>query len=264
MKKFFTISEFGQLRNININSLRYYEKIGLLKPAHIDPETKYRYYTPEQLSELDTIQLCIALGIPLKELMNYVDENGYLQNRILLEDGKAAAEKKIKEIENGLKKIEYSLRYIEDTHTYEKLRDVYTRTIPVERRLITRKYVGALSDDKSMEQMSSALYTYAQSHDLLPVLPSGLLMQYGEQQIDFYLYFEIVDKFADDPNIITMPAGEYRCMQVDGELNEEMVAFINKQFGCSGGQQVIVSNMVLDRFQFGSKKSEIQIIANME
>lgn len=32
MKKYFTISEFAKLRNININSLRYYEKIGVLKP----------------------------------------------------------------------------------------------------------------------------------------------------------------------------------------------------------------------------------------
>jgi len=30
MKNYFTISEFAKLRNININSLRYYEKLGLL------------------------------------------------------------------------------------------------------------------------------------------------------------------------------------------------------------------------------------------
>ena len=38
MKNYFTISEFAKLRDININSLRYYEKIGILKPAKIDKD----------------------------------------------------------------------------------------------------------------------------------------------------------------------------------------------------------------------------------
>lgn len=44
MKKYFTISEFAKLRNININSLRYYEKIGVLRPCFVDENTGYRYY----------------------------------------------------------------------------------------------------------------------------------------------------------------------------------------------------------------------------
>ena len=35
MKNYYTISEFAKLRDININSLRYYEKLGLLKPVII-------------------------------------------------------------------------------------------------------------------------------------------------------------------------------------------------------------------------------------
>lgn len=40
---YFTISEFARLRDININSLRYYEKIGILKPHHVDAQNGYRY-----------------------------------------------------------------------------------------------------------------------------------------------------------------------------------------------------------------------------
>lgn len=258
MQGYFTIGEFGRLRNVNINSLRYYEKLGLLKPAYIDPETKYRYYAAEQLSELDTIQLCISLGIPLKDLTRYVDENGYLQNRALLQDGKAIAQKRVKEIERGLKRIEYSLRYIEDTHTYEHAKGAYHRTIPAQRQLITRRYTGDLSDAKSMEQMSAELFAYAQSRELLPVLPAGLLIQHEGAQVDFYLYFEIVERCADGADIITVPAGEFQCMQVEGTLNQKTVDFIQEQLGLRPGQQIAVSNMVLDRFQFGDKKSEAQ------
>ena len=65
MKNYFLISEFAKLRDININSLRYYEKLGLLKPAYVEERTGYRYYSAEQVSVLNKILLCINLGIPL-------------------------------------------------------------------------------------------------------------------------------------------------------------------------------------------------------
>lgn len=39
MRKYLTISEFAELRNVNINSLRYYEKLKILLPAWVDPQT---------------------------------------------------------------------------------------------------------------------------------------------------------------------------------------------------------------------------------
>ena len=84
MKDYMTISEFASLRNVNINSIRYYEKQKILIPAWIDPQTKYRYYLPEQLGILDAILLCIRLNIPLKELKSYIDSNGNLDKKGLL------------------------------------------------------------------------------------------------------------------------------------------------------------------------------------
>lgn len=47
MNHYFTISKFARLRGIDINSLRYYERLGILTPAYTDPHTRYRYYTAE-------------------------------------------------------------------------------------------------------------------------------------------------------------------------------------------------------------------------
>ena len=55
MKDHLTISRFARLRGIDINSLRYYERLGILTPAYTDPQTRYRYYTAEQQSVLDVI-----------------------------------------------------------------------------------------------------------------------------------------------------------------------------------------------------------------
>ena len=92
MKDHLTISRFARLRGIDINSLRYYERLGILTPAYTDPQTRYRYYTAEQLSVLDMILLCINLGVPLKELRAYFDESGDFRSRALFEEGRRRTE----------------------------------------------------------------------------------------------------------------------------------------------------------------------------
>ena len=50
------IGEFSKLAKVSIKTLRYYDKIGLLKPAMIDSATQYRYYTVEQLETIRLIE----------------------------------------------------------------------------------------------------------------------------------------------------------------------------------------------------------------
>lgn len=68
---YMSIGEFASLRNVDLNSLRYYEKISVLKPAYCDPSSGYRYYTPDQLALLDVIFFAKSLGMPLNRFLNY-------------------------------------------------------------------------------------------------------------------------------------------------------------------------------------------------
>ena len=56
MKKILRIGEFSQINQISIQTLRFYDQIGLLKPYKVDPETNYRYYHINQSSLVDSIQ----------------------------------------------------------------------------------------------------------------------------------------------------------------------------------------------------------------
>ena len=67
MENLLSIGELAKIRNVNVQSLRYYEKLGILIPAYVNPESGYRYYSLEQIMILDTIILCVDLGIPLKD-----------------------------------------------------------------------------------------------------------------------------------------------------------------------------------------------------
>ena len=51
----FLTGGFSQIARISRRLLHYYDEIGLLKPALIDPHTGYRYYSAKQFPRLDRI-----------------------------------------------------------------------------------------------------------------------------------------------------------------------------------------------------------------
>src|SRR2546430_17446353 len=61
----FLTGEFSQISRVSKRLLHYYDEIGLLKPAHIDPHTGYRYYSATQLPRLNRILALRDLGLTL-------------------------------------------------------------------------------------------------------------------------------------------------------------------------------------------------------
>ena len=59
----FRIGEFSKLTKLSIKALRYYDQVGLLKPAFVDSVTAYRYYTEEQLETVEKISAYKAAGL---------------------------------------------------------------------------------------------------------------------------------------------------------------------------------------------------------
>lgn len=108
IKNYFIIGDFAKLRDININALRYSEKIVLLKPAYIDFHSRYRYYSFEQLAVLDTILSCINLEILLKNLTDYVEKDKVINDHKHLEQGRRIAEKKRGSLKSPCKKLNMS------------------------------------------------------------------------------------------------------------------------------------------------------------
>lgn len=64
----FKIGEFSKLTQVSIRMLRYYDEMGLLKPAEIDPVTNYRLYATEQIPVLNKIIFLRDLGFPVAEI----------------------------------------------------------------------------------------------------------------------------------------------------------------------------------------------------
>ncbi len=64
----FQIGEFSKLTQITIRMLRYYDEVGLLKPAQIDPWTGYRMYCVEQIPIINKIIYLRDSGFQVSEI----------------------------------------------------------------------------------------------------------------------------------------------------------------------------------------------------
>jgi predicted transcriptional regulator YdeE/DNA-binding transcriptional MerR regulator len=62
------IGDFSNLAHVSIKTLHHYDDLGLLKPAHIDRFSGYRYYTLQQLAALNRILALKDLGLSLDQI----------------------------------------------------------------------------------------------------------------------------------------------------------------------------------------------------
>lgn len=109
-----TIKEFSMLCECNIQTLRYYDRIGLLKPARVDDWTGYRYYNKSQAFEFIKIKNLQAADFSIseiKELMNKSNQEIYEAFSVKIEEQR----KKLQTIVNTQKS------YLEETEKMKEL-----------------------------------------------------------------------------------------------------------------------------------------------
>lgn len=65
MKQYFSVGEAAKAAHTTSETLRHYDRIGLVKPSKKDPWTHYRYYTQQDLVRLNTVRALQLMDLPL-------------------------------------------------------------------------------------------------------------------------------------------------------------------------------------------------------
>lgn len=208
MAKYLSIGKVSKLKNVSIKSLRYYDDIGVFRPAYINQSTNYRYYTEEQLPMLDAISTCIELGIPLKSLENYVSNNGFAF-QALLADCKQLAENRIRSIYNSLERLKTASEHVSDAILVSESQmssksKGNTKSIS-ERTVLTLP----LEESDNISQKILRLLMLAQLLGIEASYPSGIIHDYSGDYRK-HLFITVLDTHGSlDNRIITIPGGVY-------------------------------------------------------
>lgn len=256
-KDLISIGEMSKISGVHPNSLRYYEKIGILKPVYINPETKYRYYTYAQLYTMRAITSCIRLNIPLKKFIDFTDNNDIIFSEKLIELAKVETEKKIQDIQNNLDIILFLKSKLEINKQLISKEKVIDCTIPPKYCLIIPINERS-SNDKSLS--FAQLFSLAKKEGHLPSYEAGLLYVYHDRtNIERYLYLEIVAiSKKNTENIIHIPSKRYSVKSVSQGAIETVEEEFPELFTKSYSKYIIETNFLTEQTNIKNILSELR------
>lgn len=65
----YKIGEFSKITSLTVKTLRYYDEVGLLKPAQVDEMSGYRYYNQDNYDKARIIHLLRRFDFSIQELL---------------------------------------------------------------------------------------------------------------------------------------------------------------------------------------------------
>lgn len=125
------IGDFSQLAQVSVPTLRHYDELGLLKPAHVDKFTDYRYYTVEQLPRINRILALKDLGLSLDQIKQLLEADvPPAQLRGMLAMKRADIEQQLAQEQARLARVEARLQQIEGEDAPSKYEVVLKKVEP--------------------------------------------------------------------------------------------------------------------------------------
>lgn len=149
----YSIGEYARIAQVSKRLLRYYDEIGLFQPVKIDRASGHRYYSANQLSELNRILALKDLGISLNQIQRFVrDDISPTEIQGMLSLKKAELEQQVLSELQRIRTIESRLKQIQDRDSLVK--DVIVKEVPQQRLIGLRK---VLPTDDSAEELFGSL-----------------------------------------------------------------------------------------------------------
>lgn len=256
-----TIGELSNITGVHISSLRYYDKLGILPPVYVDPDTNYRYYTYSQVEIVSAIQTCITLDIPLKDYQNFTGNNGQtIHAEELLAYGKEQAKKKLKVIRDGIKKIEQYQRQI--VHSKELL----CSDKPLKYHAPSKKYYilplsHSLTEDdyKNIDRFP----LFVESKGYQPGSEYGLLYYYRQSSIERFQFVEITaKKNIKDENVICLPEGDFWAKTAEVDKIENAAAEFPDLFRKNSDKIIILTGLFTENINVNYLLYELRCYPN--
>lgn len=180
----FKIGDFSRLSQVTVKALRYYDELGLLKPAHVDRFTGYRYYSATQLPRLNRILALKDLGFALEQMASFLDQHCTIEQiRGMLSLRRSELQQHITEEQARLARVEARLRHIEKEDVMAPY-DVVLKKVEPQTILGIRKVIPTYPD---VGELFEQLFGQLQQHGLQitgPALSIYYDGEYRERDVD--------------------------------------------------------------------------------
>ena len=110
MEKYFKIGEISKLYHIGVDSLRYYEEIGLISPKRSD--AGYRLYSINDIWRLNVIRDLLELGFRTEVIRQYLDQHTTDSTLALLQEEQDAIDRKMQTLQTLRRNVQHRMQTI--------------------------------------------------------------------------------------------------------------------------------------------------------
>ena len=252
-----SIGKISKLTGASLRSLRYYEKLNLLKPAYIRPDTGYRYYSFEQSYLIEIIMLCIEMDIPLKLLTKFIVGGKTIDYTALLSYGKSIAQTKLERLNRGLHLIDTIEHKIAETQQYAK-QGIYTRIFPQKHyRVIPCRQ--SFDEVDPFELAKEYLELDYNENDYTELPDYGWLCEHSFNGINRYTFME-APKPIVGTHLKVIPAGTYFCTQTDGNQIEKAPQIFTKYLEGHTHYIAIETEIFTAKYNINSPVNELRVM----
>lgn len=253
MKYDFSIGETAKAAHTTIETLRHYDRIGLIKPSRKDEWTNYRYYTQQDIVRINTVRALQQMDLPLqhiKEVLEYDDLEKIIR---FLAEAEKKADEKMALLQYSKEKIQLAKSgYENHLRGQQQIEDITIRHFP--------KRVILLSDTLETPTLDN-LWSYL-SHFYDKIEPrqkkqfafedlAGIYTEHGRSRL-----FAVCIRYETTDGIKILPEGDYLCADCTEETRmrkqNELQQIANEKYHASPEftiQQIVVSGILQWNYQ---------------
>ena len=220
MKKFFSIGEAAKAVRTTSETLRHYDRIGLVKPSKIDEWTNYRYYTKQDIVRLNTVRALQLMDLPLQEIKKVLEYDDLEKIVDFLAQAEKKADEKIAALQYSKSKIQLAKAdYERKLQEQQNFNGVLLKDLPERVILLSDTLEKPTLDNlwnylnHFYEKVTPALKEQFSFEDL-----AGIYTENGKTRL-----FAACIRYVNIDGLKILPKGKYLCANCTEENREQML-----------------------------------------
>ena len=216
-KNQYSIGEVAALLNISPQTLRFYDKSGVVVPDFIDQKTGYRYYSYDQISYISRVRYLQQFVFSLEEIRNALASNDIRQFRSFLQRRREDLRAKAEHLTGLLEDLDWYIGYYSYLESHNFNGFPYYQQEP-ERYLLAEPLhpdedIYGTAGKRLTKLQQSPLFS--QAHFLRAhgyILDFSALLSGRIVPTHFFVYLR-QQLPQSHPNLMTIPAAPFLCVQ---------------------------------------------------
>ncbi|MDL2226202.1 helix-turn-helix domain-containing protein [Deltaproteobacteria bacterium OttesenSCG-928-M10] len=261
----YSIGETARLLGVTTQTLRFYDKCGILSPKYVDKKTGYRFYSFEQFQAIDRIKYLQTFGLPLDEIREII-HSGTVDK--LLEFLRRQREKTLRLLEEAratLDTMDWYIDYFSFHNQAAKSEGLYRVHLPERHAMAVECRPDDIPISKAEVRLAQAKASPELKH-LSYLRQYAFQMDYDQLEKKEFRPLKYFIYLKGKPDIETehywrIPAGEFLCFRARILTESWDVAPLKIWFADRSKPTLVIANEFEDNFvEFVDNQYEVQML----